>query len=1034
MQRIVDLVLKERLAVLIGVALLIGGGFFAFKNISIDAFPDVTNVQVQVISQASGMSPLETERFVTTPIELQMSGLAGLKETRSLSKYGLSVLTLVFEDKVDTYFARQLVLERLIEVKERLPKGVDPVLGPVSTGLGEIYQYTVEGEGKSLMDLRTLQDWVVRKLLKRVPGVADVNSFGGEVKQYQVIVSPEKLIKYHLSLKQVFDAIARNNANASGSFMNIGGERYVIRGLGLLKTLEDIGDIVVASSHGTPVYVKDIADLKLGPAFNLGAVVKDGKEAVAGIVLLIKGGNSREVVKKVKEKMAEINQALPPGVKAKPFYDRSELVNRALSTITNALMEGSLFVILVLFIFLGNVRSALVVTLSLPLTMLFTFIIMERIGLTANLMSLSGLAISIGMIVDGSVVIVENVYRHLSEKKETPRLLTVAESTKEVVRPVFFGILIIIVVFLPLFSLTDVEGKMFKPLAITVTIALITSLLISLMVIPVLSFLILKGGKEEDTKLLLLIKRMFRPALNWAIRHRWTVIGTALAAFALSLVILPFIGREFMPILQEGTLAIQLIRLPSVSLEESIAVEKKFHKILLSFPEVETVVSKIGAAEIATDPMGPELSDPVITLKPRAQWKTAHTQEELMDRMRDRLESAMPGVGFNFTQPIALRVDELISGVKSQIAVKIFGDDLAILKEKADEIAKVLSSTAGTEDLRVEQISGQPYLHIDFDRKAIARYGINIADAQEIIEMAIAGGEPTAVLEGDRRFAVRVRFPEERRNNPESIANLLAPLPEGRGIPLNQIAKLSLLEGPNQISREAGQRRIVIECNVKGRDIDGFVREAQGKIASRVKLPEGYTVQWGGQFENQQRAMKRLQMIVPVTLLLIFFLLYMTFDSVKNALLIILNVPFSLVGGIFSLYLSGFYLDVPASVGFIALFGVAVLNGVVLVSYIKKLTKEGLPLEEAIRKGTELRLRPVLMTASVTMLGLVPILYSSGTGSEIQKPLAIVVVGGLITSTILTLLVLPTLYKWLEEGNSEGISPILQKSEEGKHE
>jgi len=1034
MQRIVDLVLKERLAVLIGVALLIGGGFFAFKNISIDAFPDVTNVQVQVISQASGMSPLETERFVTTPIELQMSGLAGLKETRSLSKYGLSVLTLVFEDKVDTYFARQLVLERLIEVKERLPKGVDPVLGPVSTGLGEIYQYTVEGEGKSLMDLRTLQDWVVRKLLKRVPGVADVNSFGGEVKQYQVIVSPEKLIKYHLSLKQVFDAIARNNANASGSFMNIGGERYVIRGLGLLKTLEDIGDIVVASSHGTPVYVKDIADLKLGPAFNLGAVVKDGKEAVAGIVLLIKGGNSREVVKKVKEKMAEINQALPPGVKAKPFYDRSELVNRALSTITNALMEGSLFVILVLFIFLGNVRSALVVTLSLPLTMLFTFIIMERIGLTANLMSLSGLAISIGMIVDGSVVIVENVYRHLSEKKETPRLLTVAESTKEVVRPVFFGILIIIVVFLPLFSLTDVEGKMFKPLAITVTIALITSLLISLMVIPVLSFLILKGGKEEDTKLLLLIKRMFRPALNWAIRHRWTVIGTALAAFALSLGLLPLIGREFMPVLQEGTLSIQLIRLPSISLEESIQMEKKFQRILFSFPEVETFVSKIGSAEIATDPMGPELSDPIITLKPRSQWKTAHTQEELIDKMRDRLESSLPGVGFNFTQPIALRVDELISGVKSQIAVKIFGEDLDRLKEKADEIAKILSVTKGTVDLRVEQISGQPYLHIDFDRKTIARYGINIADAQEIIEMAIAGGEPTVIFEGDRRFSVRIRFPEERRNNLESIANLLVPLPGGGGIPIAQIARLSFLEGPNQISRDAGQRRIVVECNVEGRDIGGFVREAQEKIASRVKLPDGYTVQWGGQFENQQRAMKRLAIIVPVTLLLIFLLLYMTFDSLKNALLIILNIPFSLVGGIVSLYLSGYYLDVPASVGFIALFGVAVLNGVVLVSCMNKLRQAGAPLEEAIRRGTELRLRPVLMTASVTMLGLFPILYSSGTGSEIQKPLAIVVVGGLITSTLLTLFVLPTLYKWLEEGNSEGISPILQKSEEGKHE
>ncbi len=1019
MQRIIDFVLRQRLLVLIGVFLLVGIGIYSFKTISIDAFPDVTNVQVQIISLAPGMSPLETEKLVTTPIELQMSGMPGLHETRSLSKFGLSLVTLVFEDSVDTYFARQQVLERMIEAKENLPKNVEPMLGPVSTGLGEIYQYTLEGKGKSLMELRTLQDWVVRKLLRTVPGVTDVNSFGGDVKQYQVSVVPERLIKYDLSLRQVFEAVARNNTNASGSFMNIGGEQYIIRGLGLLKTLEDIGNIVITSSHGTPVYVKDVAELKLGAAFSQGAVVKNGEDAMAGIILLIKGGNSRDVVKKVKEKMKEIAKTLPEGVKAIPFYDRAELVQRALSTITSALAEGSLFIVLVLFIFLGNVRSALVVTLSLPLTMLFTFIVMRQLGITANLMSLGGLAIAIGMVVDGAVVIVENTYRHLCERKDEPMIHVVAESAQEVMRPVIFGIMIITVVFLPLFTLTDVEGKMFAPLAVTITIALLGSLLVSVLVVPVMSSFILRGGKEEDTRLLAIIKGKFLPLLDWALLNRKRVLLISVAVFIASLALLPFIGKEFMPVLQEGHLTVQLIRLPGISLQESIAMEKKFHTVLLTFPEVETVVSKIGAAEIASDPMGPELSDPIITLKPRKEWETAKDLPGLIDKMREKLEASLPGVGFNFTQPIALRVDELISGVKSQVAIKIFGDDLDTLKDKADEVAKIMSGVKGTEDLRIEQVSGQPYLHIDIDRQAMARHGINLSDVQEIIELALAGGQPTEVFEGDKRFAVQVRFSENKRSSVEAIGSLLVPLPEGGGVPLRQIAKLALLEGPNQISREEGQRRIVIECNVKDRDIGGFVKEAEMKISSQVKLPVGYTVRWGGQFENQERAMQRLLVIVPITLLLIFLLLYMTFNSLKNALLIILNVPFSMVGGIVALFLSRQYLSVPASVGFIALFGLAVLNGVVLVSYFNQLRQEGASLDEAIRKGVELRLRPVLMTASVTMLGLVPLLFSSGTGSEIQRPLAIVVVGGLITSTFLTLVVLPTLYQWFEEGKVE---------------
>ncbi len=1019
MQRIVDYVLKQRLLVMLGVVVLVGAGLFCYKTISIDAFPDVTNVQVQIISQTPGMSPLETEKFVTAPIELQMSGLTGLKETRSISKYGLSLVTLVFEDKVDIYFARQLVLERLIEVKDRLPKGVEPTFGPISTGLGEVYQYTLEGKGKSLMDLRTLQDWAVKKALKTVPGVIDVNSHGGDVKEYQIIVSPEKLIKYGLSLRQVFESVARNNANASGSYMNIGGERYIIRGLGLLKTLEDIGDVVVASSRGTPVFIKDIADLKLGPALTLGAAVKNGEEAVTGIVLLVKGGNSMVVVDKVKQKIKEINKTLPDGVRAIPYYDRADLVKRVLSTITKALAEGSILVVIVLFIFLGSVRTALVVTLSLPLTVLLTFVFMKQWGLTANLMSLGGLTIAIGMIVDGAVVIVENVFRQLSENKGGSRVHIVAEASKEVVRPVFFGILIITIVFLPLFTLTDVEGKMFTPLAMTVVMALVSSLIVSFVFIPVFSLYILKPGKEEDTKLLSMIKRRFRPALDWTLQNRKKVVVASCALLGVSLAILPFIGREFMPTMQEGSLVIQPIRFPSVSLEESVEIEKRFQKVLFTFPEVETIVSRIGAGGIATDPQGPEISDPIITLKARSQWKTAKTQEALIAKMRERLEASMPGMTFNFTQPIALRVDELISGVKSQLAIKIFGDDLDVLKKKAEEVARIMSTIKGTMDLRVEQVSGQPYLHIDFNRKVTARYGINISDVQDMIETAMRGGLPTEIFEGDKRFAVRLRFPEGKRDSAESIGMLLAPVQEGRGIPLNQLARLELLEGPNQISRENGQRRIVIECNLKGRDMGSFVKEAQEKIAARVTFPPGYTMKWGGQFENQQRAMNRLVIIVPITLVLIFALLYFTFNSIRNALLIILNIPFSLIGGIMALFLSGQYLSVPASVGFIALFGIAALNGIVLVSCLNQLRREGMPLDEAVRKGTELRLRPVLMTASVTLLGLVPLLLSSGIGSEIQKPLAVVVVGGLITSTLLTIFVLPTFYKWFEEGKEE---------------
>jgi len=1028
-ERLIAFALKQRLLVIIGVFLLVGAGVYAFNKLPIDAFPDVTNVQVQIITEAPGRSPVEVEKLITYPVEVQMTGLPKMEELRSLSKFGLSMVTVVFEDDVDIYFARQLILERLIEAKEKLPAGVEPVMGPVSTGLGEIYQYTLERpEGSKndiagLMELRTIQDWIVRPILKTVSGVTDVNAFGGHVKQYQVLIEPDRLRKFNLTLNEVFEAVAENNSNAGGDILEHASERYIIRGVGLVQSLKDIEDIVIKSYGGTPVYVKDVASITFGPETRHGAIVKDGKgEAVAGIVMMIKGGSGKEVVAGVKKKVEEINAGniLPDGVKIKPFYDRTELVNACIGTITKALEEGGILVVVILFLFLGNIRSALIVAATLPVAALTTFIAMQWMGMSANLMSLGGLAIAIGMMVDGSVVMIENIFRHLSEKEhhKEGRLHKILESAKEVGRPITFGIVIIIIVFLPLFTLEGMEGKMFSPMAYTISIALFVSLILSLTLSPVLASLFLKGGQEEDVFIVRWIKRFYMPVLVWALRKKFIVLAGAVAMLIASLAIFPLLGTEFMPTLDEGSLTTQVIRLPSISLPESVEIENKVQQALLKFPEVVTVVSKIGAAEIATDPMGPNISDPIIILKPRDEWTSASTREELVEKIREELEK-IPGIGLNITQPIALKVDELISGVKSQVAVKLFGEDMDVLNEKADSIAKAMSSVKGVTDLRVEQTAGQPYITVDIDRRKIARYGINIADIQEIIETAIGGKVATDVFEGDKRFSVLLRFPEGKRNSVEAIGNIFVNASNGANIPLSMLARVYMSEGPVQISRDNSKRRIVIESNVEGRDIGGFVKEAEEVIAREVKLPSGYYIAWGGAFENQQRAMKRLSIIVPLTIALIFFLLFSAFNSLKYAALIIMNLPFALIGGIFGLLISGQYLSVPASVGFIALFGVAVLNGVVLVSYINKLREEGLGLEEAISTGCERRLRPVLMTALVAILGLIPMLFATGPGSEIQKPLATVVVGGLITSTILTLLVLPTLYRWFEEKKVE---------------
>jgi len=1036
--KIITFALEQRFLVIVFTVLFIGVGIYSAIRLPIDAFPDVTNIQVQIITEATGMAPTEVERLVSFPIEVTMSGLPKVTEVRSLSKIGLSVVTVVFEDDMDTYFARQLVFERLQQAKENLPPGVDAEMGPISTGLGEIYQYVVEGAGYNPIELRTIQDWIIRPILRTVPGVTDVNSFGGFVKQYHVIISPEKLISRNLTLREVFEAVENNNANAGGSFIEHNSEQYIVRGLGLVKGPEDLRNIIIISHDGTPIYVKDVADVTIGPEVRQGAVTKDGKgEVVTGIVLMLKGASGREVVTDVKQKVEEIQKTLPSGVTIKPFYDRTDLVKRAIGTVIKALEEGAIFIFLVLLLFLGNFRSALIVGIVLPLSALFTFIMMGRFNISANLMSLGGLAIGIGMLVDGAIVMVENVYRHLEENPEERGNIvhTVLEAAKEVGRPIVFGISIIIAVFLPLFTLQGIEGKMFSPMAFTVSFALLGSLIFSLTVIPILCTFLLGGehSRFESIKvfrrlgglfeslsnwIITSLKNLYIPILRKALVRRKPVVGGAVLALIISLLLFPFIGTEFLPQLNEGSIAIQAFRLPSISLPESLEVSGQIERTLMKFPEVEAVVSKTGRAEIASDPMGVEISDILVNLTPQSNWKTAKTSEALAEKMREEL-SSIPGVAYSFSQPIALRVDELISGVKAQIAIKLFGEDIEVLKNKAEEIRDVISKIEGVEDLNVERVSGLQYLQIDINRSQIARYGINVSDIQEIVETAIGGKVATEVFEGQKRFGVLVRFPGDARKDVNTIKDILVSTPNGARIPLEQLARIYLEEGPAQISRENGQRRIVIECNVEGRDIGGFVAEAQKKIASQVQLPPGYFIDWGGQFENQQRAMARLYIVVPLVILLIFILLFTTFNSLKNALLIILNIPFAVIGGILALFISGLYLSVSASVGFIALFGVAVLNGVVMVSYINQLRREMPTLEEAILRGAELRLRPVLMTALVASLGLVPMLLATGPGSEIQRPLATVVIGGLISSTILTLIVLPTLYAWFEKESLE---------------
>ena len=1015
--------LGQRLVVVVLALVVCGFGLRAALRLSVDAFPDVTNVQVQVATEAPGRSPEEIERFVTVPLEIAMTGLPGLTEMRSLNKSGLSIITLVFTDKTDVYFARQLVMERMLEVTPRMPEGIVPVLGPVSTGLGEVYQYTLEkpDDGQralspeELSHRRTVQDWVVRPLLRSVAGVAEINSQGGYVKQYQALVDPGRLRHYNLSLSQVVQAIAANNSNASGGILPRVTEQYLIRGVGLIRTLDDIGSIVLKEQNGVPVFVRDVATVELGSEVRQGAIIKGGyTEGVSGIVLMMRGGNAKEVVSRVKERVDEINSKgmLPDGLKIVPYYDRTDLVDSALWTVGKVLIEGIFLVVVVLFVFLGDVRSSLIVVATLVIAPLSTFILMNRYGISANLMSLGGLAIAIGLMVDATVVVVENVFHKLGQAGQSmgERVRTVLAATTEVATPTIFGIAIIILVFLPLMTLQGIEGKMFAPLALTIAIALAVSLVVSLFLSPVLCSYFLRGGADHDTRLIALLKRHYLALLDLAtVRQRGT-LAVAVGLLLGSVALFPFLGKSFMPVMKEGALTPQINRVPSISLDESIRMEMDAMKAVAQVPGVRMVVSKLGRGESPADPAGPNESDPIVLLDP----DSGRTQDEIDEDIRQRL-SSIPGVQIVLSQPISERVDEMVTGVRSQLAIKVFGDELGELRQISEQIARILKAVPGSRDIRIERLSGQQALTVDIDRKAIARHGLNVADVQTVIETAIGGKDVTTLYEGERRYSVVVRFPAAYRNSAEAIGGTLLRTPGGAQVPLASVASIALVDGPAQISREGGKRRVVVGANVEGRDLAGFVQEVQQRIERDVRLPEGYHFKYGGQFENMERAMETLSIIVPLTIAAIFFLLFLLFNSIRLAALIILVLPFASVGGVIGLFLTGEYLSVPASVGFIALWGIAVLNGVVLVTCIRRLREDGMDVMTAVREGCVQRFRPVMMTATVALLGLVPFLFATGPGSEVQRPLAIVVIGGLISSTLLTLVVLPTLYRWFDE-------------------
>lgn len=1012
--------LGQRLLILLAAAALSVAGVWAFRTLPIDAFPDISSPQVQVIVKAPGMAPHEVESRITFPLELELQGLPQQTVLRSTTKYALAVVVLDFEDGTDIYWARQQVAERLAQVRNELPAEVEAVLAPITTPLGELYMYRILGPGKNLAELRAIQDWIVRPRLRTVEGVADVNSLGGEVRAYEVVPNPARLAAQGLGLDEIEAALERNNRNAGGDRINRENSILLVRTEGRLRTREDIENVVIVTRAGMPVRIKNVAQVRLGSLTRYGAVTGHAEgEQATGLVLLRRGANGRATVDGVKKALAELKTALPPGVAIEPFYDRSELIEAAVWTVEKALGEAVILVLIVLVVLLGNLRAALTVALILPLSVLFTFFAMRIFGISANLMSLGGLAIAIGLLVDAAVVVVENVQARLAQTHGETPVQSVLHATREVAAPVVSGILIIAIVFLPLFSLTGLEGKMFTPLAVTIVFALLGSLLLSLTAIPVLaSFLMrrtsVKAGTSADAHdgwLIGRLKRGYAPIVDWSLRHRAVPVSAAIALLVAALALFPFIGREFMPAMDEGTTVIIVEKPTDISLEHSLERDRPIQQAMMELPEVVGVMSRTGADELRMDPMGLYQTDNFLLTRPRSEWN--RSLAEFHAALREKLER-FTDIETAFTQPIDMRVSEMLTGVRAAMAIKLFGDDLAMLEQKGKEIEAIVARTQGATDIFRTPLSGQQYLEIAIRPQAIARYGIATEDVNRTIETAVGGRTVTEVVEDNRRVPVLVRFPLGERDSPTALRRILVESPGGAGVPLGLLADIREVDGPVQISRESGKRVIVVQADVSGRDVVGFVDEIRAGIAREVQLPPGYFVTFGGQFENQQRAAARLALVVPIAIALIFIMLFITFGSVRQAGLVLLNVPFALIGGVIGLYISGLYVSVPASVGFITLFGIAVLNGVVMVGYFNQLREAGRSVVDAVREGAARRLRPVLMTAMIAALGLVPMLAATGPGSELQRPLAVVVISGLMTSTLLTLVLLPTLYAWLE--------------------
>ena len=1019
--RLVEWSLRNRFLVLAFTAILVVAGVHAATRLPIDAVPDISNVQVQVLTTAPALGPLEVERFVTTPIERAMTGLPQIVDVRSVSKFGLSQVTLVFADDADIYRARQLVSERLAEARAAIPAGYgEPVLAPITTGLGEIYQFEVQGPGRSAMELRALLEGPIATQLRTVPGVIEVNTFGGELKTYQLELDPARLVGHRLTLREVLDAIEHANGSAGGAYLERHREQVLVRGDGLIRSLDDLGDTVVATgAGGTPVYLRQLGRVAFVPAVRQGAVTRDGRgEIVSGVALLLLGENSRTVVDRVRARVAAIQPTLPQGVRIVPYYDRTDLIRRTIATVARNLGEGGLLVIVVLFLMLRNVRAGLLVAATIPLAMLGAFLGMRAAGLSGNLMSLG--AIDFGLVVDGAIIIVENAVRHLSERHAAAgRALTAAEreevvlaSSLEVRSATAFGELIIALVYLPILTLEGVEGKMFRPMALTVIFALATAFVLSLTLTPVLASLLLPLRLEEkESAVVAFARRVYRPLLDAALRHRGITVGVALAALALSAGVAATRGGEFIPELDEGAIALEVFRLPSTSLPEATRQTTDLERALRSFPEVETVVCRTGRGEIAMDPMGVEMTDVLVMLRPRERWRFRR-REDLVEAMERRVRSAVPGIVFGFSQPIKQRMAELLAGARGDVVVKLFGDDLDTLRESADVIARTLRRVPGAEDVRVEQVSGLPMLRVAVDRRAAARYGVRVGDVLDTVN-ALGGITVGEVREGALAYAIQVRFDPATRGAPDALSDLPVATLDGHTVPLAQVAAIEDDPGPAQVSHEDVSRRVTIQANVRGRDLASFVAEARARVAQEVRLPPGYRIEWGGQFEQLEDATRRLAVVIPLALALIFVLLYTSFGAARPAAIIFLNVPFAATGGVLALAARGMPFSISAAVGFVALFGVAVLNGLVLVSTARHREESGDDAARAVREAALVRMRPVLTTALVASLGFVPMALSEGAGAEVQRPLATVVIGGIVSSTLLTLLVLPTLYAWL---------------------